>query len=285
MSHRSASSLLSAVPWWRRFLNLEDYSRLATAIALREIECGRNDAESDPDALRLSEAENALERGDVSSGWEFVNALDRSRIAGLPPEELAAVRVSVAEEVERKLSGWRKKAARRLLGDADNSGETARASVTEALYHVHSASENTFRKLAKLRNRLLAIGCSVFAFIAALLVLDAFTPLLSSADVPDGLLALSTACGLLGGILSVAYSAARWVPGRKLPEVRADFLVTMFRPVIGAALALPVLLLAASGVIVTPGGCQETSGWLVLAFLGGFSERWFLGAMGKLDGN
>ena len=56
--------------------------------------------------------------------------------------------------------------------------------------------------------------------------------------------------GLLGGVLSVAYSVVRSNPTRRIPEVRSSFAVMMVRPVIGAAIALPILFFLEAGLIV-----------------------------------
>ena len=95
-------------------------------------------------------------------------------------------------------------------------------------------------------------------------------------------LPLAVFSGLLGGVLSVAYTVVRADTGRKIPEVRANFTVTMVRPVIGAAIALPVMFFLESGLII-----DEAHRWVVLGlcFVAGFSEQWFLGIVEKIEGS
>ena len=52
---------------------------------------------------------------------------------------------------------------------------------------------------------------------------------------------LAVLAGLLGGVLSVAYTSACFDAGRKIPEVRASALTALIRSPIGAAIALPVV--------------------------------------------
>jgi hypothetical protein len=81
--------------------------------------------------------------------------------------------------------------------------------------------------------------------------------------------------GLLGGALSVAVSFLQREPGR-IPKLMREDLVTLARPVIGAGTATAVYLYLLAGLLSVE-GLREP--WAVsgLAFLAGFSERWFLG--------
>jgi len=243
----------------------------------------------------LSQAKEALAAGYVDTAWAYVNELDRQMLTALEKEELQARLISAREEAREKLGKWRSSAADRLLrGDAGLDESEARIQerakpreatlkiLTEMMFHLHSSSENLYRNIRQLRIQIAIASFSVTVLVLAVLVLNQY----GFFDVLDaGLresLPLGVLSGLLGGVLSVAYTVARTSPKQKIPEVKASFSVTVVRPVIGAAVALPVLGLIESGLISFSGQGRL---WIMLSFcfLAGFSERWFLGIMESLE--
>lgn len=251
----------------------------------------------------LSQAKEALSAGYVDSAWAYVNELDRKMLTALEVETLQARLISAEEEAREKLGQWRSSAAARILRSDTGRGES-KAQVTESvkeppaahdrtrqatleilketLFHLHSSSENLYRNIQQLRIQIGIASLSVTVLVLAILVLNQ----LGFFDILDpGLqnrLPLGVLSGLLGGVLSVAYTVARTSPKQKIPEVKASFSVTIVRPIIGAAVALPVLGLIESGLINIP---DQGRLWIMLSFcfLAGFSERWFLGIMKRLE--
>ena len=93
---------------------------------------------------------------------------------------------------------------------------------------------------------------------------------------------LGIPAGALGGILSMAFSLGRADLTAKIPDVRLSRLVTFTRPLLGATVAIPVLVFIEAGFLKVEG---FVGGLAVFAFcfLGGFSERWFLGVMERFE--
>jgi H+/Cl- antiporter ClcA len=88
--------------------------------------------------------------------------------------------------------------------------------------------------------------------------------------------------GFFGGLLSVAFSTVRADLEASILELRWNRAITLARPFIGAAVAVPIVLFLQSGLInlgsVTPALA------LALCFIGGFSERWFLAQVERIAG-
>ena len=92
----------------------------------------------------------------------------------------------------------------------------------------------------------------------------------------DRSLVTGTLLGLTGGVLSLAFTVARTNTRAKIPVMQESIQVAHMRPPIGAAVALPVILILEAEVVTMP---QISKRWLIpiACFLAGFSERWFLG--------
>jgi hypothetical protein len=251
----------------------------------------------------LKQAKEAFAMGDVDSAWMWVNELEREMLVAHSDEELEAKLISAKEEALEKLGKWRGSAVHKLLGAtaASDMRRTETSSerkeslmapyksrnstlrmLKETLLHLHSNSQNMYRNMRQLRFQLTIASLSVTVMVLAMLVLNEMGFFEALGRHMQERLPMAILSGLLGGVLSVAYTVARADPKQKIPEVKASFSVTAVRPIIGAAVALPVLVLIESGLLNIS---DNERMWVVLSFcfLAGFSERWFLGIMEKLE--
>jgi hypothetical protein len=252
----------------------------------------------------LKQAKEAFAMGDVDSAYIWANELEREMLVTLSDEELQAKLLSAKEEASEKLTKWRASTVPKLLSASEAAGErrgevTAQRKETplspsrqsrlvtlgtlkEIMLHLHSNSQNLYRNMRQLRFQLTIASLSVTVMVLAMLVLNEMGFFEALGRQMQERLPMAILSGLLGGVLSVAYTVARVDPKQKIPEVKASFLVTVVRPIIGAAVALPVLALIESGLLSLPDSQRL---WVVLTFcfLAGFSERWFLGIMEKLE--
>ena len=73
-------------------------------------------------------------------------------------------------------------------------------------------------------------------------------------------------------------------PERRIPDQLADWPVTTLRPLLGAAAATGIALMVQAGVVSFGEPEDQEVALLAVAFLAGFSERWFLGIIGVVPG-
>jgi hypothetical protein len=118
----------------------------------------------------------------------------------------------------------------------------------------------------------------VLVFSAAVLARETMPSFLPWAEA----LVLGILAGVLGGMLSTAFSFGRVDLTKKIPEVRLSMLVTSMRAVLGAAVAIPVAVFVESGFVELKALAKPYS-ILIFCFLAGFSERWFLGLMERFE--
>jgi hypothetical protein len=88
--------------------------------------------------------------------------------------------------------------------------------------------------------------------------------------------------GFFGGLVSFAFNWLRADLSARSPDLRTQRWLSIARPVIGAAVAVPIVLFVEAGLI----NLGQLSPALVLAlcFLGGFSERWFVARIDRVAG-
>ena len=251
----------------------------------------------------LEQARESLSEGEWDGAWECVQEVEREMLVTLSSAERKARWISAIEEAKEKLNNWRKSAAAELAagkpnrpGKADapsaaegrkaeasaDDGDDDLAGLREVLVHIHSKSQNTYGNIRRLRNQLNIAALCVTVMVLGILVLNDLEFFNALGPAFGKELPVAVLVGLLGGVLSVAYSVARSDPKQKIPEIRASFMMTLARPVIGAAVALPVLLFVASQVLKVD---DQTRSWMILSlcFIAGFSERWFLGVVEKQE--
>lgn len=221
--------------------------------------------------------------------WDCLAQFDRHIVFLLGPAERAVLWESLKAEAEKKLDGHRKEAVKELGRKAsaalDSGAKDATPPaevVSEVMRLLHTTSQNTYLKIDQLRRQIDYAGVLLIVLVVALLVGTVARIQMGWSGDVDGSLLLGTLMGLIGGVLSLAFSVTRTDVTAKIPAMRVSFEVARIRPFIGAAIALPVIMIFESGVINIPGAQKY---WIaaVACFLSGFSERWFLGLVEKVE--
>lgn len=106
------------------------------------------------------------------------------------------------------------------------------------------------------------------------------------ADPSVGFVALVAVFGALGACLSAIQSLGHAGATARIPEHVASSAITITRPALGAAAALGVYAIAASGILnIALEGEEAHLTILALAFAAGFSERLVLSAVGAATGS
>jgi hypothetical protein len=219
--------------------------------------------------------------------WDCLHQLDAEMLASMPDDERVARWHSMLAEAQKKLAGsWRKNAIDSLLTDLVD-GQPVPVETALALHgHLWAAAQNHQHKLELFEKRSLPsvtalLATAVFASLVFIVVvvtsptLDWLRPwaLVASVGVP---------AGALGGILSAAFSLGGTDLKASIPEMRLSRLATFTRPLLGGVVAVPILVFVHAGYLEVA-NLEGTLGVMAFCFLGGFSERWFLGLLESLE--
>lgn len=249
------------------------------------------------DARLLQRCRDCLQRATASVAhdsyvaWDCLHQIEDELLATLSEDERRTRFLSMRAEASEKLaSTWREQAAD-TLAKLVPAGQAPSLNVLRELHaHLAAASQNKHHKLDQFERRSLP-------WLAALLSLALLGAVSYSAWVlryaPPGdsrldwahLLRLAVCAGALGGILSMAFSMGSLNLRAPIPDVHLSGLVALTRPLLGAAVAVPILVLV-NGQSISLSNAN-LDGWKLVAaccFLGGFSERWFLDLMKRVEG-
>jgi hypothetical protein len=213
--------------------------------------------------------------------WDCIAQFDRQMLHLVDEQDLRPIWLSLLAEAQEKCSGHRKQAVAEIARQVDNGGLT-RSAVETVLQHLQTTSQNQYYKIGRLKQQIIWAGWVLLILILLVLywasrgLFEVYGPGLGSQ------VALGTLLGWVGGVLSVALSVTSADEKAKIPKLVSSFRVSLVRPLIGAALALPVILVVNSGLIQIGGVDQK---WVaaIACLLAGFSERWFLGVMTGLE--
>jgi hypothetical protein len=210
----------------------------------------------------------------ASLAWDCLAQFDRQFIPLMSDDEVRVLWESLKTEADEKLNDHRKKAVKALV--AITTGTPARETVAEVMRHIHITSQNTYHKIDRLIEQIRYAGLLLFILVVALLAIASSRWFRQMSETLDRSLVTGTLLGLTGGVLSLAFTVARTNTRAKIPVMQESIQVAHMRPLIGAAVALPVILILEAEVVTVP---QISKTWLIpiACFLAGFSERWFLG--------
>jgi hypothetical protein len=233
-------------------------------------------------------------RGEVEAAWRCFTAVARREIEKAGEAELVTRAKALRREAgSGKLSSaWRSETINDLLETEEIEGrlpekiDDVRWRLNEATRLRDEDAENRYYKVALVRGQrslllLVLLGC-----IALILGLAAAIDWAGNLDDPSvGFAALVAGFGSLGACLSAIQSLGREAARARIPEHVASSLITITRPALGAAAALGVYAIAASGLLNISLDEQEAHlTILALAFAAGFSERLVLSAVGAATG-
>lgn len=229
----------------------------------------------------LNNADQALRQSDLNSGWSFLLEAERIEIAALTDPQRDARAVALRTEVADKLREWRRNAALELLGDGAAGRRASVDEVKEAIRIRNESSHNQYHKLDLTREQLKLLGWVLLAVLVGLVLVARF------GVFPIGKLdwihlVTLMILGALGGSLSGVRSLAGR-RDRKIPDQLSDWPITALRPLLGAAAATGVTLMVQAGIVSFGDPQRQDNVLLAVAFLAGFSERWFLGVIGGVS--
>jgi hypothetical protein len=269
---RSWLSQLSSRPGPRR-------RRLETAIVESRRELASRQRRPGTDGVRdtalsfVTEAEGLLKENRLDAGWAVLHLAQRTAIQSYLDEDVQAVVISLRNECDEKLRGWRRSATADQLGKAGST--PSRENVQQAMKTLHEHSDNTYHKLDLIHDQLRVLGPTLLVA----LVVFAAAVVYGKYDIGElkaGDLLMVMLLGALGGALSAVRATSKGSE-RKIPDRLFAAPVTLLRPIVGATAATGVALVLQAGVAKLGDGSRIAL--LAAAFAAGFSERWFLSLM------
>lgn len=268
-------------------------ARIAAALVEAESRLAQVGQDVHPARRAACEALLARTRGVMTNGrfgpnaaaaylaWDCLQQFDREMVHLVSADERTAIWRSALAESKEKLSGHRLEAVNQIA-DGSKSGSLAPETVASVMKHLHTKAQNLHLNVDQLRLQIMWVGFFLLLVVVGVAGIARFGAFAKFSPTLDNTIMLGTLAGFLGGVLSVAFTVARTDERAKIPAVRSAFEIALVRPLLGAALALPVVLLVDAGVVSLPGVDKAYLG-AIACFLAGFSERWFLGLVEGLE--
>jgi hypothetical protein len=231
-------------------------------------------------------ARAAAARKSLFVAYDCLRQIERELVVAMSDDERTALMGVYLAEARATLDGWRRAAAEALAASA-RDGAPSVAVLQALMKDVHASQQSRQHKMELVQRQApllvgLLVGAVVFFTVWALA--GGFEWLMNeNVEVTLAMvLVTGVLLGFFGGLLSVAFSAVRADLAASILELRWNRAITMARPFVGAAVAVPIVLFLQSGLInlgnVTPALA------LALCFIGGFSERWFLAQVERIAG-
>jgi hypothetical protein len=232
----------------------------------------------------LDRASEAASAGAYYHAWDALHQFDAEWLRTLDDAGREARWRTLCAEAATKLQGsWRATAAAALIEHVGKTPPSA-AAVRELHAHLVAAAQNQQHKLALLGARSERMTILLALVVAAVTAGSAIALMTGMRDAEPWArtLLLAMAAGALGGILSMSFQIFRTDLKGTIPTLRFAWVLSLMRPLLGATVAIPVVVLIQSGVVKFD-GVRWPLDVLVFCFLAGFSERWFLGLMERLE--
>lgn len=231
-------------------------------------EAGRARAES----IRalLAHAEQAALADNIDDGWKHLHEARRLHIMDFTPAELVAWRATLEAEARAKLKNWRGAAVHNLLALNTLEG------LLEAQRCLDQYSDNVYFRNRLLRRQMSAISAALALALGVLigqLVWMKAEVLQANAELTPAAIGLAMTLGAIAACLSALLGFSGVSSDQRIPERAAAVLITLTRPLIGAASGVVGVLAVHSHIVNLP---VSGVGWLV-PFVFGFSERVVLG--------
>jgi hypothetical protein len=235
------------------------------------------------DAL-LARAGEAARAQRAYVAWDCLQQIERERVPALSEDERRAEMALVLAESRSLLSGWRQEAAEALA--AGSHGHAPSVAVLQGLLrNVHAARQERRHRMDLVRQQLPMLATMLIvavAFFGVWGLLGGFDWLArDDVEVTVGMILVSgVLMGYFGGLVSFAFNWLRADLSARSPDLRTQRWLSFARPVIGAAVAVPIVLFVEAGLV----NLGQLSPALVLAlcFLGGFTERWFVARIDRI---
>jgi hypothetical protein len=286
--------------WIRCIFGSPNYDRLVSEIAQtdfelkQEIESGAGDAKVLASAKTLlDEAKKSLKTNDLQTGWVLITATQREVLRASNIEAFRRRKIELRHETESKIGGWRKKAIKDFLDAADTAltGSTGGGSkendakdyIINALAIRDNCFHNDYFKLTLRKWHLFNLSVVIWTALLIILILS-FIQKIPQPFQNGWLTAAVILFGLLGACVSIAQGIMASGLTDKIPAQQLGAFVFSVRPGIGAAAALVSLALLNSGYLTFPNKDAPSQViFLLVAFAAGYSERFIMGAVGRMS--
>ena len=237
------------------------------------------------DAL-LARATEAARAQRTYVAWDCLQQIERERVLAMSDDERRAEMALTLAESRTLLSGWRQDAAEALAASARGHAPPV-ALLQGLLRNIHAARQERRHRIALVRQQLPVLATMLIVavvFFGLWGLLGGFDWLArDDVEVTVGMILVSgVLMGFFGGLVSFAFNWLRADVSARSPDLRTQRWLSFARPMIGAAVAVPIVLFVEAGLI----NLGQLSPALVLAlcFLGGFSERWFVARIDRIAG-
>jgi len=265
---------------------LLDAARLLQALRDRH---GAADSAGGPTLDRcealLAQAGAAARAGREFIAWDCLQQAERERVPLLSDDERRAECVLALAESRSQLDGWPQSAAEALA--ASNGDLPGVAALQALLRNLHAARQERRLRLALVRQQLpmlatLLVGTVLFLGLWSLL--GGFDWLArDDVEVTVGMMLVSgVLLGYFGGLVSFAFDWLRTDLTSRGPDLRTLRWLAFSRPMVGAAVAVPIVLFFEAGLVNV--GDLSPALILALCFFGGFAERRFVARLDRLIG-
>lgn len=218
--------------------------------------------------------------------YDCLQQIERELVLAMDEDARAAAFAVYLAEARARLGHWRRAAAE-ALAEAAAAKAPSIAALQALMRNVHEARQDRRHRIEIVQRQaplLLALLVAAVVFFAVWALAGGFEWVMNENIEVTLAMVLVTGVllGFFGGLLSVAFSAVRVHAAPSALELRWNRAITLARPFIGAAVAVPIVLFLQSGLINL--GSATPALALVLCFVGGFSERWFVGQVERLAG-
>jgi hypothetical protein len=235
----------------------------------------------------LADASDCLQRGQAQQGWIALTAAQRALLSDpRAVDQIQRVAIALRREAA-KVSGWRAKAINDLI--CDSKGDLLPSlmndpnRVIDALALRDDQFHTTYFKIGLRRRHLGVISAILWVAIALCLLLSSLMVLPAPLDDLCTVAAV-VLFGALGAGVSVGQELLSAEVSAKVPEQKMRAFVVWMRPAIGstAALVALILLFANNTTKLLAWNTENFGVVLAFAFAAGFSERFIVGAVGRL---
>jgi hypothetical protein len=237
-------------------------------------------------AALLARAAQAAGARRAYVAWDCLQQIERERVLALTGEERGAEMALVLAESRALAGGWRHDAAEALAASARGDAPTV-ATLQAMLRNVHAARQRRRHRQALARQQLPVLAsllAAAVAFFGLWGLLGGFDWLArDDVEVTVGMVLVSgVLMGYFGGLLSFTFDWLRADVDMRGADLRTQRWLSLARPVVGAAVAVPIVLFVEAGLV----NLGQLSPALVLAlcFLGGFAERRFVAPLDRIAG-
>ncbi len=217
--------------------------------------------------------------------YDCLQQIERELVVAMSDDERAALMAAYLARARAEVDDWRRAAAEALAATA-RGGVPSVAVLQGLLKGVHAWQQSRQHRIELLQRQApllagLLIGAVVFFTVWALA--GGFEWLINEDTQVTLAMVLVTGVllGFFGGLLSVAFSAVR-ASAAGIVELRWHRAMTVARPFIGAAVAVPIVLFLQSGLVNLGDATPALA--LALCFIGGFSERRFAAQVERIAG-